>query len=268
MDRMEFLNTRIDELKAQIAKDKLAHSFGQELYNSRYGNDPRYNTAMLEYILSGDRSGIDAYAGTVQAHEQMLANQKLMQAQQQQETAYKLDEYQKNYQLAAADYDYAASELMNDPTNKQKQSAFKKATTNMNYWGDKLGYEPADGTIVATAEGPTQAQQEMITGAATEEPEWTDEAKAKAQAEAAALTDEGKKAKALTDIEKRGKTKEEKKADADAAKAKIAKEIDDAIASGNKDKLPKGHSVRSFDGVRYVCKKDGDKWVKVKKWGK
>lgn len=236
MDRMEFLNTRIDELKAQIAKDKLAHSFGQELYNSRYGNDPRYNTAMLEYILSGDRSGIDAYAGTVQAHQQMEANKALMEAQQKQEAAYKQDEYQKNYNLAAADYDYAYGEWAKDKKDAGKIRALKNARTNANYWGGQLGYDLIPDETQETApvtpepqpvpqEPIPQTQSEIIASAKAilGKKEFTDEDKAKLNELKGQITDAGVLAEIDAAISNKGKTSEQKKAASDA-KLKSAKE--------------------------------------------
>lgn len=82
-DRMAYLNSRIEELKSQIAADKAAHEYGAELYRSRYANDPRYRAGMIEYILSGDRSGLDSFASTIQAAQQRDLMERQMQAAKQ-----------------------------------------------------------------------------------------------------------------------------------------------------------------------------------------
>lgn len=82
-DRMAYLNSRIDELKAQIAADKAAHEYGAELYRSRYENDPRYRAGMIDYILSGDRGGLDSFAATLQSAQQRDLMERQMNAAKQ-----------------------------------------------------------------------------------------------------------------------------------------------------------------------------------------
>jgi uncharacterized protein YdcH (DUF465 family) len=90
-DRMAYLNSRIEELKSQIAADKAAHEYGAELYRSRYANDPRYRAGMIEYILSGDRGGLDSFAATLQNYQSMKANRDLMERQMKQSQQDSLD---------------------------------------------------------------------------------------------------------------------------------------------------------------------------------
>lgn len=90
-DRMTYLNARIDELKAQIAADKAAHEYGAELYESRYRNDPRYRAGIIDYILTGDRGGMDSFAATIQNYQSMKANRDMMERQLQQNQQDSLD---------------------------------------------------------------------------------------------------------------------------------------------------------------------------------
>lgn len=279
-ERMTVLNARIDELKAKIAKDRAAHQYGAELYESRYANDPRYRAGMIDYILSGDRGGLDSFASTIQAHQQMEANKELMAAQKVKEEQDRRDEWQKNYQLAAADYDYAASQYADDRPNKLKEAAFNKAATNMNYWGGKLGY-PAVGTELPEVEAPvspysglTQGQLETLIKANLGYKDRTDEQETEFESLLGALSDQSIAEGYRSQRSKLGETVEGKK----RAEAKRVKELNDAIdaaiKAGNEDKLPKGHTVRTFedkDGTvkRFVAKKNADgNWVPVKAWGK
>lgn len=195
----------------------------------------------------------------------------LQKAQQLEQKGYKEDEWQRNYELANAEYDAAMADWAMDKNDPIKKARLAKAATNMNYWGGKRGYaqtnpfevqsEVPANTPVSTGD-VTQTQQGQIVKAATDDPEWTDAAKANAEAEAGKITDPGKRAEAETAIKKRGKTKEE-------IATSISTAINDAIKTGNRDKLPAGYSVRSFDGVQYVVKKNAaGNWIKVKKWGK
>lgn len=235
-ERMAVLNARIDELKAKIAKDRAAHQYGAELYESRYANDPRYRAGMIDYILSGDRGGLDSFASTIQAHQQMEANKELMAAQKVKEEQDRKDEWQKNYQLASADYDYAASAFRNDPNDPLKKAAFVKAATNMDYWGNKMGYAKAGSELPqeVPAEGPTQAQQGKITQAAIDDPEWTNESKAKALEENEKIVDPGEKAEHARKIKARGETKEEIDA---RRKAKLATAKSDYNKLGILDRI-------------------------------
>ena len=141
----------------------------------------------------------------------------LQQAQQLEQKGYKEDEWQKNYELASAEYNEALSDWLGDQNEPRKKARLSKAATNMNYWGGKRGYAQANpfevqsevpaNTPVSTGD-VTQTQQGQITNAAIDNPEWTDEAKKKAEDEADKITDRGKRAEAMTAIAKRGKTKE------------------------------------------------------------
>ena len=274
-ERMTVLNARIDELKAKIAKDRAAHQYGAELYESRYANDPRYRAGMIDYILSGDRGGLDSFASTIQAYQQMEANKELMAAQKLKEEEDRRDEWQKNYQLAAADYDYAASQYANDRPNKLKEAAFKKAVTNVNHWGSKLGYERVADELEAPAapvspyDGFTQDEIETLIKANLGYKDRTDEHDTKFEEYLKHLTD---KSKAETYRSQRSKLDDtvEGKERTKAKKAKeVADAVDAAIAANDESKLPKGYGKRSFEDGLYAAKKnDEGKWIKVKKWGK
>jgi len=141
----------------------------------------------------------------------------LQKAQQLEQKGYKEDEWQRNYELASAEYDAAMADWVMDKNDPVKKARLSKAATNMNYWGGKRGYEQTNPFVIQSevpANTPvstgdvTQTQQGQITGAAIDDPEWTDAVKANAEAEASKITDPGKRAEAETAIKKRGKTKE------------------------------------------------------------
>ena len=64
----------------------------------------------------------------------------LQKAQQLEQKGYKEDEWQRNYELASAEYDAAMADWVKDKTNEVKKARLNKAATNMNYWGGKRGY--------------------------------------------------------------------------------------------------------------------------------
>lgn len=159
----------------------------------------------------------------------------LQQAQQLEQKGYKEDEWQRNYELASAEYDAAMADWVMDKNDPVKKARLSKAATNMNYWGGKRGYSqtnpfevqsevPAN-TPVSTG-NVTQTQQGQIVKAATDDPTWTDATKKQAIEEAGKITDPGKQAEAMTAISKRGPTKEEKKAANDAFIAKLNKDTE------------------------------------------
>jgi hypothetical protein len=183
----------------------------------------------------------------------------------------KFDEYNLNYQKAVSMRNYAQqafdADRSDDPAVKATlQRNLDEANATVAYWGKKLGKdtEPTVSKQEVKEEEPkeviTQEDQKQIAEAATSENEWTDAALKKAEEEANKIKDPGDRAKALQDIKKKGKTKEE-------ITREINKAIDEAVKNKDPSRLPAGYAKRSFDGVPHVVKKDSKgNWVKVRKW--
>lgn len=146
-----------------------------------YFSDDPDRAGWASYIISGDRSALEAARARAQqkaAQDAQFAQQEKMQKAQQQfqreqaaknfgqqmimgdintknaielakaqkkiQDEYNRDEWQKQYSIATADYDSAKSDLRKDPNNIDKQRAFNRAKANVTYWGGKLNLGPYD----------------------------------------------------------------------------------------------------------------------------
>jgi hypothetical protein len=147
-DRITELDTQIAELKQKIAQKKAA------ALQSKYDrmNDPDYRVARYDYIVSGDRSGLDRISEAERAYKNMLANQahakELAEAQRLDSQLYQMDEYMKNRSIAATKAQYAEHELAEANRNKDSAAiALAKqnkdiAYAELAYWNKRVGYNP------------------------------------------------------------------------------------------------------------------------------
>lgn len=71
-------NARIKELEAIIAQKKQ-----DEINFSKYRNNPLYKAAKFDYVVNGDRRGLDQFLADERAREQMLMNEEIAYAQMQ-----------------------------------------------------------------------------------------------------------------------------------------------------------------------------------------
>ena len=69
-------NARIQELEAIIAQKKQ-----DEVNFSKYRNNPLYKAAKFDYVVNGDRRGLDQFLADERAREQMLKNEEIAYAQ-------------------------------------------------------------------------------------------------------------------------------------------------------------------------------------------
>lgn len=69
-------NQRIKELEAIIAQKKQ-----DEINFSKYRNNPLYKAAKFDYVVTGNRSGLDQFLADERAREQMLMNEEIAYAQ-------------------------------------------------------------------------------------------------------------------------------------------------------------------------------------------
>lgn len=221
---MDQLNAEIAELEKKVAEQHKARS--RQL--SEMKADPRWEMASLQFILNGDRSGMDVISQSVQAKEQMRQNEALQKAMKQYEQDAKTEEWTMNYNKALHLYD--AKRKLIDPADPNSVAEFNRTADEVNFFGNKLGKEPVkywgettqDSNVEKT--DVTYGQQEDIAQAAVDtfKKEPTADNKAKADAEISKVKDQGKSA-TLTASMAGLKTKEEKK-----------KASDDKLAAANK----------------------------------
>lgn len=222
---MDQLNAEIAELEKKVAEQHKARS--RQL--SEMKADPRWNIASLQFILNGDRSGMDVISQSVQAKEQMRQNEALQKAMKQYEQDAKTEEWTMNYNKALHLYD--AKRKLIDPADPNSVAEFNRTADEVNFFGNKLGKEPVkywgektDAQSDTQDAAVTYGQQEEIAQAAADtfKKEPTADNKAKAVTEISKVKDQGKQA-TLTASIAGVKTKEEKK-----------KASDDKLAAANK----------------------------------
>lgn len=226
--------------------------------------DPRFDMATLNYILTGDRSGYDVIAQTAMQKKQMENAQELARAQKLAEEEYKKDELQKNLRLADADFFAAQTALQKDPNNAVLLANFNRAKANREYAEQRVGRQiPADvPTEVAPAveEQPAvMTNQELI--ANIEEilkGEHTNDSAAKAKELIGQIADPALRDQYNQKLANRGKTKEQKAADAEARKLQAAKELKEAntvYKNTGKYDITK-YDVKFKDGKSYLVHKE------------
>lgn len=221
--------------------------------------DPRFDMATLNYILTGDRSGYDVIAQTAMQKKQMENAQELARAQKLAEEEYKKDELQKNLRLADADFFAAQTALQKDPNNAVLLANFNRAKANREYAEQRVGRQIPEAIPAAqpAAEpaAPVMSNQELVSN--IEEilkGEHTDASAAKVKELIGQLGDPALKDQYNQKLINRGKTKEQKAADAEARKIKLEKELKEANILFQKTKR--------FDNTKYVRKyKDGKDYL-------
>lgn len=104
-------------------------------------NNPEYRAARFDYIVEGDRSGLDAYQNALNAAIQNKLSresaEKMAQAGKEQADEEAMDQWQKEYSFAKS----AKEEIYNNPASTQKQK--DDADANVRYYesvGKRKGY--------------------------------------------------------------------------------------------------------------------------------
>lgn len=119
MRSLEEIDADIAEVKARIAK----RNEGMPSYG-----DPGYRAARFDYIVEGDRSGLDAYQNAVNAAIQNKLSreeqEKLVKLNKKVADEEDMDQWQKDYAFAKN----AQSEIYNNPASTQKQKEDADAT--------------------------------------------------------------------------------------------------------------------------------------------
>lgn len=143
-------NERIKELEAIIAQKKQ-----DEINFSRYRNNPLYKAAKFDYVVTGNRSGLDQFLADERAREEMVRQTK--EAELNRQNAIKLANMQKEHAAAANSaniedrlaqaklaMDQAYRMYKNDEGNQNLKDVFEKAQLTYNQLAIKAGQETVD----------------------------------------------------------------------------------------------------------------------------
>lgn len=262
----------IDEIKRDI--DKVKQEISSRNQYMQGFNQPQTRVGWGSYIVNNDRGLLDAYQAREDTWKKALQQQEFQAAENQArlENAKaiaeasrkaaledKADEYMLNFNKANSALQFAKDAYNSDKGNAELKRAYEDAKFNYEYWGKKVGINTNEQQVESN-DTPSMTNKESID--IVEEilkGDWTNEAREKALGRIKDFPD-ALKLKYLERIVNKKNTVEEKSAATSSA-------IDAAISSRNRDKLPSGYAVKSFNNERWVAKKnDKGNWVKVKKW--
>lgn len=149
MNELDRINQQIAEVQARIA----AKNSGIPQRNT-----PEYRAARFDYIVDGDRSGMDAYntavANAIQNRLNRESTMTLAKLNKEQADEEGMDQWQKDYSFAKS----AKREIDNDPKSTQKDKDDADATVK--YYeavGRRNGYTNRFDSIVASEQSRTPA---------------------------------------------------------------------------------------------------------------
>lgn len=162
------LNAEIADLEKKVAEQRASRS--RQLSDMKA--DPRWNIASLQFILNGDRSGMDAIASSVQAREQMKSSEALQRAIKAQEEAVRFDDNMLNWQkaenvLAAAKQKFDSfSGREFEPGYRDAQLEYANAQAQAEHWRKRVGKTEPIKNDVATvdikADGEFKAKEDEL----------------------------------------------------------------------------------------------------------
>ena len=234
---MDQLTAEIAELEKKVAEQRASRS--HQLSDMKA--DPRWNIASLQFILNGDRSGMDAIASSVQAKEQMRQNEELQRAIKAQEEAVRYDDNMLNWQkaenvLSAAKQKFdALAGREYDPGYRDAQLEYANALAQAEHWRKRVGKTETDlRDKVPAAEAKTEfkaTEDELVKTAEGKIANADTDAGVAAAQDAINLVQNPETRKQLNDklTPKVGKTKEAQK----KSKAKALAAANKAYASMN-----------------------------------
>ena len=149
MNELDRINQQIAEVQARIA----AKNSGIPQRNT-----PEYRAARFDYIVDGDRSGMDAYntavANAIQNRLNRESTMELSKLNKEQADEEGMDQWQKDYSFAKS----AKREIDNDPKSTQKDKDDADATVK--YYeavGRRKGYTDRFDSMVASEQSQTPA---------------------------------------------------------------------------------------------------------------
>ena len=158
MNELDRINQQIAEVQARIA----AKNSGIPQRNT-----PEYRAARFDYIVDGDRSGMDAYntavANAIQNRLNRESTMELSRLNKEQADEEGMDQWQKDYSFAKS----AKREIDNDPKSTQKDKDDAYATVK--YYeavGRRKGYTDRFDSMVASEQSQTPAAPAAPTPAA------------------------------------------------------------------------------------------------------
>ena len=158
MNELDRINQQIAEVQARIA----AKNSGIPQRNT-----PEYRAARFDYIVDGDRSGMDAYntavANAIQNRLNRESTMELSKLNKEQADEEGMNQWQKDYSFAKS----AKREIDNDPKSTQKDKDDAYATVK--YYeavGRRKGYTDRFDSMVASEQSQTPAAPAAPTPAA------------------------------------------------------------------------------------------------------
>lgn len=158
-DRLTQVNKQIEELEAKIAADRASRERGHELYSGRYKNNPMYNLALFDYIVNGDRTGLDNFDRNERAITEAEANRQnaiaLAQMNRAASSQAEVGKLIEKKDMLQADIDAIDELLRKNPNSVDLLRQRAKSVAQMNNVNQMLGIKETE------LEDPTK----MITGA-------------------------------------------------------------------------------------------------------
>lgn len=138
-------NERIKELEAIIAQKKQ-----DEINFSKYRNNPLYKAAKFDYVVTGNRSGLDQFLADERAREQMLKNEEIAYAQMknakeiaqmnnERSASYVDNQAEDKLEMALLNADQAKRNLANDPGNTSLQEMAERTELTYNQIAKRMG---------------------------------------------------------------------------------------------------------------------------------
>lgn len=149
MNELDRINQQIADVQARIAAKN---------YDIPQRNTPEYRAARFDYIVDGDRSGMDAYntavANAIQNRLNRESTMALAKLNKEQADEEGMDQWQKDYSFAKS----AKREIDNNPKSTQKDKDDADATVK--YYeavGRRKGYTNKFNSMVASEQSQTPA---------------------------------------------------------------------------------------------------------------
>ena len=164
-DRLTQVNQEIEELEAKIAADRASRERGHELYSGRYKNNPMYKLALFDYVINGDRTGLDNFDRNERAITEAEANrQNAIALAQMNKAAMAQSDMGKLIEkkdMLQADIDAIDELLKKSPNDNKLLRERAKTIAQMNHVNELLGVK----------EVKTEDPEKSITGSTDREKE-------------------------------------------------------------------------------------------------
>lgn len=219
-DKAVNASSRLSEIDAEIARLKQRIAEKRAVENAY--NRP---ASVYDYIIGGDRSGLDRIAqqkmAEEQAKQQRELTEKLSKDQKSEQEQYKRNEIANKYQLALTDFELAQQQV--DLQKPETLARLKRAAQLANYYGTQLNFDNVSGE--ATEDAPSikvnKAVSKVKALKRTNPKKWTNEQKQEYVDTMALIPDEDeRKTDLIVDLENMPSTTEEQNEARNKRKAK------------------------------------------------